>query len=362
MAAPSAAETATACSRCDRAFSSDGLRLAGSCSTCPDGDALCQNCVERHSTNPRFKGHVCRLLGEIYAGAELLARLNLAPVPTVCPLHGHPFMRVKCGICAGARGLCADCIDEHAVAHPTHALTSFALDVPGLRADLKALLSPVEATSSPSADSAPGDGSSGESATQESFLVGCARRKALAVRAELDALAANVDACEEQLEGNGEAAIAAIRDLVKTGMDSLHAAASTKRAGLQTELAAADAALEAAARTTSALAEVGVVRYVVASLAADSFPISPRASQAAVVLNDSDVAHHAAALSERFTAARAAVAAIPDHPATSAYLAVAPAPDLPVLRTALAGMLDAISVKVGVGCGGFCSGWSHPRK
>lgn len=94
-------------------------------------------------------------------------------------------------------------------------------------------------------------------------LVLCARHKALAVDAELGALAANEEAVLTQLEATRDVEIAAGRpaDEVAAGfaarVSEVYAAAAAKRVALETAAVTADAALENALAVVAALTEVG---------------------------------------------------------------------------------------------------------
>lgn len=63
------------------------------------------------------------------------------------------------------------------------------------------------------------------------------------------------------------------------------------------------------------------------------------------MLDDADIAQHFAVLTERFEAARAVLAAIPEQPTTSSFLAVesGPAPD--ALFATVTGLLGALSLE-----------------
>lgn len=101
---------------------------------------------------------------------------------------------------------------------------------------------------------------------RNSTSVECARRKVLAVQGRLDVLAANLEAALLQLEANRGTALqanvassvdpGAMQAIFASGIDAVHAASALKRAGLETELVAADAALSEAIDTTAALEEV----------------------------------------------------------------------------------------------------------
>lgn len=108
---------------------------------------------------------------------------------------------------------------------------------------------------------------------QASELVMGARRRAVGIQVELDALASNETAALAQLEANRDAALLAIEvnvlaDVDSTaitaqfvsGVDGVHAAAASKRAGLETELVAADAALSVAIDAAVDLSKVRQTR------------------------------------------------------------------------------------------------------
>lgn len=179
------------------------------------------------------------------------------------------------------------CIVEHSVAHPTHILAPFAPDIAFLRPALVALVSAtVASTPCESSDvtataaatiAAPShmECNSNEAlptksrgAAQLPPLVEFARHGATTLQARLDALAVNVEAALAQLETNAALAaavksgalggvyLAEVQAAYSTGVDTVHAAAAVKRAGLEAELVAADAALGEAIDATAALAEV----------------------------------------------------------------------------------------------------------
>lgn len=352
-----------ACSRCERDFD-DGLHLAGSCSTCVDGDSLCQKCVARHATDAHFKGHSCRAIGEAYAGADLLERLGLASAPKACPRHAQLFLSVHCAACvttctarSAPGGLSAECIKEHTLAYPMHLLGSLTPDVAALRVKLGALaVAPVtthgsSATSATEVDPTAGGGASSsashvdtaQTAAQTFPLVENARRKIVAIQAELDVVVANKESSRVQLEANRDAILATVRACFEASVGVVEAAASAKQTGLESELVDADAALELAIFATAALSEV--CAWSKEPLLQPYFS-SAHPVQAVRVLDDADIVQHAQALTERFDAAQAAVAAIPDSPVTSSSLAVKAAPGSDALREVVAGLLGAQTVEV----------------
>jgi hypothetical protein len=93
-------------------------------------------------------------------------------------------------------------------------------------------------------------------------IVACARHKALAVDAELEALVANESAVLSQIETIRDAAIASgclpeeVAAQFETCSDGIIAAVATKRVALQTEAVVADSALEGALAAVAALIEV----------------------------------------------------------------------------------------------------------
>lgn len=95
-----------------------------------------------------------------------------------------------------------------------------------------------------------------QAAAQASPLVECARHRALASQAELDALAANLEATQAQLEKNRDAALAMIEEGFRDIVAAARAAATAKRALLETELVGTDAVLSEALRTAADVAEV----------------------------------------------------------------------------------------------------------
>lgn len=262
MAEPAAATTATACSKCDGTFSADGLLLAGVCSSCPDGDALCQRCAIRHSTDVRFSGHAYRSLEEEYVGLDFLARHGLVTAPEACLRHSQPFLGLCCASCSAnntdtstSGNLCAACVAAHTPAHPTHLLAPFAPNVAGMRAQLGALGAVRDSTSA-----APASKRSVieamQVAAQTAPLVETARRKVLAAQAELAALAAHREDARARLEANRDAIMVTLQSCIEASMGALDNATVAKRTALESELEAADAALSAAAIATTALVEV----------------------------------------------------------------------------------------------------------
>ena len=103
----------------------------------------------------------------------------------------------------------------------------------------------------------------GESTAQDAPLVVCARHKAIAAQAELDALDGNEVAALEKLDSFRDSCLAAGHqcDEVSLAYDSLRrrleSSAQTKRVALQVEVVAADAALEAALAAILAIIQVG---------------------------------------------------------------------------------------------------------
>lgn len=254
MAAPVTA-AATACSKCDGVFSSGGHQLAGSCSSCADGDALCQKCVARHTTDARFAGHACRAFDVVYTGADFLARLGLFPAPKSCLRHSQPFLSVLCVTCSDSaaimpNSLCGVCVNEHAVLHPLHELTLYTPNV----AEIKAQMGALAAVTAPIRGERVTEAAL--AAAQSSPLVESARRRALAAQAELDALATHKDASVAQLEANRDAVIASTQACFRVSIDAVLSASATKQAALEAELEAADAALSAAIAASAAIAEV----------------------------------------------------------------------------------------------------------
>lgn len=230
---------------------------------------------------------MCRALGAVYAGADFLGRLDLVPAPKTCPRHAQPFLGMRCAACTAVGvdastsvGLCAACVSEHALAHPTHALALFAPNVSALRAQLVALVAapaavipdePAAAVDGTALIPAPpsdaggvGDGSRAPAtrAPEQAAPLGVAplvqraRRKALAAQVELDALAAHEEAVLSQFEANRDAAMAELQARFADSIDATRAAAATKRTSLQAELVTADAAIDKATTTAAALSEV----------------------------------------------------------------------------------------------------------
>lgn len=95
-------------------------------------------------------------------------------------------------------------------------------------------------------------------------IVACARHKALAVDAELEALEASEGAVLAQTETIRDAAIAAgclpeeVAAQFEACVANIMTTVATKRVALQTEAVAADAALESALAAVAALTEVRI--------------------------------------------------------------------------------------------------------
>jgi len=79
-------------------------------------------------------------------------------------------------------------------------------------------------------------------------LVACARHKALAVQAELEALAGNTEAAQTQLQATRDAFIAQVAATYTALSTKVQAACAAKRAALEAEAVDADAALGEALR------------------------------------------------------------------------------------------------------------------
>lgn len=108
-----------------------------------------------------------------------------------------------------------------------------------------------------------------EAAAQAVALVDSVRRRALAMQAGLDELAANEATALARLDSNRDAALVALHgDMLPgvdpaevmaayaSGVDTVRAAVATKRVGLETEALAADEVLVEALDTSAALTEV----------------------------------------------------------------------------------------------------------
>lgn len=107
-------------------------------------------------------------------------------------------------------------------------------------------------------------------------LVACARHKALAVDAELEALAANEEAAILMLDAQYDAVLIAGRlsDLVSctyaARIAEVRTAAAVKRVSLQTDAVAADSALDGALGIFDALTEVRSVAITLACPPSDT--------------------------------------------------------------------------------------------
>lgn len=181
-----------------------------------------------------------------------------------------------------------------------------------------------------------------------------ARRCALAIQGGLDTLAANGEAALVRLEDNSVVALAALQEgatpnagdvhaAIASGVDAVHMAAASKRAGLETELVAVDVALVQASEAVGVLAEVRYGQPRPDSLILMMHGLfllssSRTRSQAVVVLDDDALVQHAAELFSQFEAGLAGVAAIPEEPATSSFLAVEPVAPLDVVHMDAAGL------------------------
>lgn len=299
-------------------------------------------------------------------GAQYSAVTATAAPKQPCYRHSMPFLPFSCTLCSSlgavtpaASKLCFVCIREHTVAHPTHTLDSNEPDDSALRAVLAAFCSLPEAalcdravrdtTAAATSARGPVPGAvlqvgkelnpDGVHASQACPLVECARRRALAPQVGLDELTANVEASLEQLDATREGLLAALQVGIVTcidaaevhaafasGVEALHTAAATKRTGLEVELVAADAALVEAIDAGAALAEVrkklysssGPACLQVTSCLQTAFEIDSTAIDSTAIMRRASLA----ALFERFSAAQAAVAAVPEQPVTSSFLRV----------------------------------------
>lgn len=190
-------------------------------------------------------------------------------------------------------------------------------------------------------------------AAKESPIVECARRKALAIQAGLDELAANVEGAMAQLDDNRITALAVLQKgatarvepaevlaIIATGVETVLAAAATKRAGLEKELVVADAALSEAIDAVAAAVEASDAEEWLLQVQVHA---NCRATQASETLDDTTLARRASGLSERMAEAEAMVAGIPSRPSTSTVLSVRPAPHPKALRAALPRLLGALA-------------------
>lgn len=201
----------------------------------------------------------------------------------ICQRHSRPIQPLRCPVCSlGGKNaaslansnLCVFCIREHAHTFPQHSLTPFATDSLSLRAALAALVSENEDVTCKPLSST--DALADQSLLEGSPLVESCRRKVLAIQAGLDALTANAEAALIQLGANRDAGLellsqtgdiadgdaASVAAVYAAGVEAVHAAAATKRAGLETELVDADAALSEAIEATTALSEVREVEVL----------------------------------------------------------------------------------------------------
>ncbi len=241
------------CSRCDHPNSNGNTKPSGSCTTCPDGAALCDKCSSRHVKDAIFADHAFSIHEYERPGEVLLLRANLVPVPKSCMRHGgQPFSTVICAECAFDSGLCVDCIREHSEAFPLHTLTSRLLKAPVIR---KGFTETVHTALSGCCNRAV-NRSSAKSTSLPPPLVACARHKAISAKKELDALTSYVDSTMRQLEANRDAIFARTTTGYLTRVAALKVVAEAKRAALESELAEADSALSQAVQATDFLIEV----------------------------------------------------------------------------------------------------------
>ena len=255
--------TPVCCSKCDR----ETPRLYGTCSTCPDGDALCEICSNRHvRREAKYSAHTFTAINEPTTASDLLAKLLLISTPAVCKKHGLKFSGLVCKQCVNVHdfegGICTECIILHSTAFPSHALTPSTHNIASTRLILsEAASTPVEGcyASSTSIAGAPGGAASSNASSKdvtECSLVLCGRHKAVAVQSTLDTLDSNEEAAIRRVEAAGEAIVAEALSLVRSVSDEVRAAAATKRAQLQYACVAADHALEGAIKATDILTEV----------------------------------------------------------------------------------------------------------
>ena len=223
-------ESVFICSKCELPNTSGSTTPAGYCETCPDGDALCERCCERHLRDAKYKGHAfepCAARSNPKAQpagavASLLERVGLKPTTTACTLHGGaPFLPLACADCAVGTRFCTTCVTSHSAAHPSHALKAPAFDLPALRSRLSAAACARVSGcfAGQVASAAPGGGrgdvsasslSLSSSGSSEPPLVACARHKAQAVQAELEVLVANTEAAQVQIGATRDALIAQV--------------------------------------------------------------------------------------------------------------------------------------------------------
>lgn len=194
-------------------------------------------------------------------------------------------------------------------------------------------------------------------ANDASIVIDSARRKICAIQAVLDALPASIEMALMQLDANRDSALTALQTLagfdpaevqavISSGVDAVHAAAASKRSGLESELVAADEALSEAIDARAALAEVG---YTVqdcwsAPRITQHRSSSYNTAQAAMSPNGDVLVHHAPALSARFAAAEAAVVAIPEQPITSSFLMVEPMAGPEARPAAISDLLGSLAL------------------
>lgn len=176
-----------------------------------------------------------------FIATRLMASDPPSDTLAMCPRHpAEPLLGLACPECRGSAELCPVCLNDHAAAHPGHAIMAAA----SLRARIREAMS------------ARLDGCSAHDGGAP--LIACARHKAAAISAELEALSANEAAVLEDLRSHRHLLGAAF----ETRLAEVHNAAATKRVALQTEAVAADAALERACSTIDVVARVCAVLYM----------------------------------------------------------------------------------------------------
>ena len=247
---------------------------AGSCRTCPEGSELCQRCIDMHVSG-KFGSHDYEMVTLPVAGTHALAllmRYGLKHSETVCSSHkGQPYTGLTCTECTAATtspsGLCVECIKTHSAAYPLHSLRPSRHDASVIRELLNSKVesaikgcfvkaaSAATLTCSTNASASTIPQSPGDIA-QASPLVSCARHKAVATQQELEALAGSIEAARLQLQANRDALVASAHESYETQLAALMSVGVARQMALQSEIVAADKALEASIEATSAASEV----------------------------------------------------------------------------------------------------------
>ena len=221
------------CSRCKMSSKGVILQPVGTCNTCEQRDNDKRKCGGPN--------------------VILLERLDLKPAPIVCDAHnGAPFLPLMCVECGFGVFFCAMCMSSHSALHPNHMLKAPVRDVVNLRSRLT--LSAVAHVSRCTVETEPaGSALPGGAALP---LADCARHKAQAAQAALDALHASLEYILVQLESSRDAILLEVQSSYASVASEARAAFEAKRSSLEAEIVKADEALEGALFIGASLTEV----------------------------------------------------------------------------------------------------------